>query len=228
MKQSTRDRGKSLWLTPVIFLLSACIVGPVQTVRLPQIEIFEQSYVFESLDQADSVFQKILGEKNWAILRDYGLSREVIDDFLAGKIVLHGSLMFTLSLVPGDRDKFFVEGLGRYYIVRTTTGEIILSADYYIDNGSAGSIHSLHDLQQTNRLEVKIKQCLLRHVLPDKPNYFVEEPAQFRLYLQKTDDGRYGIDYGRDDHGLIIDGRPVGRLKFENSPLHNSKLLQLR
>lgn len=61
------------------------------------------------------------------------------------------------------------------------------------------------------------------------PQEFWEELINFIHSFAKRVQEAKSIDFeGWDDHGLIIDGQPVGRLKFRHSPLHNHKLLHLR
>ena len=137
-------------------------------------------------------------------------------------LVVQGTLVTTLSLVPGDHEKFSLEGFGQYYVVRKTTKEIMFSASYHIID----DVHSLKAITEDNSFDVKIKQHMIRHFAAENPHYFHDVPFTFRLYTKLLKDGVYSIDYERN-HELIVDNEVVGYLQFRK-PHQGKKVIDLR
>ena len=209
----------------LICLLSAvpgCRMVPVQMARVTQIETYEQWYEFSNETYAGEVFEKIIGTKNWQTLIDHQLHKGIVQDVLRKKVLVRGNLVFTLSLAPRDHDRFFVEGVGRYQVIRTTTNEILFSADYHIlDN-----IHSINDLRKNKILVIETRQRLTKHFAPARPDYYHDFVLKFRLYMRKITKNVYALDYDRK-HDFLIDNDVVGYLHFFK-PKHANKLIDLR
>ena len=204
-------------------LLPACRVVPIQMARVVQIDTYEHWYEIKDETHADKVFREILGKKNWdAFILYCGDIIDVLKDLREKKIVVQGSVIITMSLVPEDHDKFFIEGLGRYYVVRKSTNEIMFSATYYITE----NIHSIKSLERNGKIEIEMKQHLIRHFAPEKPNYFHDAPLKFRMYIKAVKDQVFSFDYSRN-HELVVNGEIVGYLKFKE-PKSGSKLLDMR
>ncbi len=103
---------------------------PIQTASVTQIEFYRQWYNFENLNQADRVFRNLVGEKNWELLKAKYIESK---DDLLNEIEVQGSIVLKISPVPGDLDCFFMEGIGRYFLINRKNKAIMLSGDYYIN-----------------------------------------------------------------------------------------------
>jgi hypothetical protein len=196
----------------------------IQTARVPQIEFYKQWYDFNNADQALAVLKKIVGSENWKVYNEHLLIGSVIEDFLNKKIEVQGCLIFTISLVPTNQDSFFVEGMGRYYVVRKTTNEIILSADYHIKNNR----YALRDLE-TGILAIDFDQYVIQHFAPDKLSYYYDASLSFRIRLNTALAYKsiYSIDYG-SKHELVFNKQTIGYLEFDKSTPSKDKIIDLR
>jgi hypothetical protein len=210
----------------MLVLMQACIpkLVPIQTARITQVEFYRQWYELKDDKQAKQVIEMLIGRKNWVILERRYAYGDVTRDLIAQKIEVQGAFTFTISLVPTDLDSFYVEGIGRYFLVRKTTNEIILSSDFYIKNHR----YALKDLN-VNRLPVKIKQYTIRHFAPDSANYYHDALIEFNVHLKtiSAEKAIYSIDYDTK-HEVLWDKNIIGYLEFDESTPRSHKLIDLR
>ncbi len=210
----------------ISLLLQGCIprLIPIQTARVTQMEFYSQYYNFKDAAHAKSVFVKMMGEKNWRVLEEYYVHGDILQDLLENNIAVQGALTLTMSLVPTDHDQLFLEGIGRYFVVRKRTNEIILSGDYYIKNNR----QSIADLKK-GFIPLRIKQYLIRHFAPGETNYYHDVAIDFRIHMNTdmADEMIYSIDY-ESEHEVILDGEVIGYLKFDDTTPREDKLIDLR
>ena len=187
-------------------------------------EFYSQYYNFRDAAHAKNVFVKLIGEKNWRVLEEYYVHGDILEDLLQNNIGVQGAFTLTISLVPTDHDKVFIEGIGRYFVVRNGTNEIILSGDYYIKNIRL----SIADMRK-GLMPVQIKQYLIRHFAPGETNYYQDVAIDFRIHMNTdlADKMIYSLDYEMD-HEVILDGEVIGYLRFDESTPTEDKLIDLR
>lgn len=194
-----------------ILWISGCRVVPVQMARVTQIDSYEQTYRIHNEIEADTVFRKVLGEKNWSIFIAYcGDIIEILKELKNQEIVVQGTIISSMSLNPTNQNLFFIEGFGKYYVIRKTTNEILFSATYTIEN----NIYSISSIKKDKKLELTIKQKLVRHFYSDKPSYYHDVPLKFRVYLKKIKENVYSFAYEKK-HEFLVDGKVVGTLFFK-------------
>jgi len=199
---------------------------PIQTARITQMEFYRQWYTFKNADHAKSVFSRLLGKENWRVLEEHKSQRPVVEDLLAQRLEVRGSLIFTISVVPTAQDSFFVEGTGRYFMVRQTTNEILLSGDYYIKNKR----YAIRDMNQ-GRILLDVKQYIIRYFAPSEVNYYQDVPVSFVIQIDARlkEKSIYSIDYSPESkHYVVFEKEIIGYLEFDASTPRNDKLIDLR
>jgi len=226
-----------LWsaIVPALFALQGCSglaksmaprMVPIQTARVTQMEFYRQWYTFRDAQHAKNVFSKLLGKDNWRVLEAHKTHADIVEDLLKQRIEAHGSILFTISLVPTAHDSFFVDGSGRYFMVRKTTNEIILSGDFYVKNKR----YSIKNLDK-GRLLMDIKQYVVRYFAPNEINYFQDVPISFSIQMDTklADKSIYSIAYGPESrHVVLFDNEIIGFLEFDKSTPREDKLIDLR
>jgi hypothetical protein len=240
-----------LWVAVVSLASSGCAgtrVIPIQVARIHQTESYVQTYSLRDLKatpatdvadeiqaqnrRIDDVFGRLLGTPNWQVIKDlYGLG-VVRDELLAKKIITRGLIDFTIYLDPFDHQRFFIEGAGRYFLVREKTGEILLSGDFSIP----AKPHAISELDQ-GYLVFDVEQIVTR--IPGQVTYLHGAPLKYKIYIDNSmrKTRVYAIDYSNrnrnevylpeDSDEPISDSNLIGYMKM-NAPGSASKLIDLR
>jgi hypothetical protein len=230
-------------------LLSGCSlprIVPIQLSRVSQTEFYKQVFVFdhdaarcepgndhpdctreETNQRIDEVFKKLLGKQNWQSLKDmYGLG-SMREELLLQKIYIQGLLHFSVYIDPLEQDAFFVEGFGRYFLIREKTGEILLSGDFYLPLRQ----HRLAQLDEgLITLDVK-----LFVTVPGQTTFFHEAPLKYKIFMDTSMKRHriYAIDYSRKhdvylgDNEALDDSNKIGIVIIEANR-EAVKLLDLR
>jgi len=208
------------------WLLPGCLpkMIPIQMTRVTQMEFFRQFYTFRDAEHAQKVFTKMLGEKNMRVLLDHYAFGDAIDDLLHHQIEMQGSIVFTMSLSPMNDETFYTEGLGRYYAVRKTTSEIILTGDVQI----RATMFNMNDLHR-GELRIATQHYWLRYFAPGETNYCNPVPIDFVIKMRTVSkrDHVYSIDYDAQ-HPVIFENEQIGYLEFDKTTPRDDKLIDLR
>ena len=226
-RRAERTPARAVCLLAVSVVLQGCSwrLVPLQMARFSQIEQYTQTFSFadeSALDQnrsMESCFAGMLGSDNWQNLKDvYGF--EALRDELVGKrVYLSGTIEFSIFLDPVDAERFQVEGLGRYFLVRGKTGEILLNGDFRIPPQR----YSRADLNRGS-LDVGVKLVVTR--IPGIVSRLHDAPLIYRVFFntERAGSGVYLLDYERShqayldrDGNHILDGKErIGELKLED------------
>lgn len=192
---------------------------PIQTASVTQIEFYRQWYNFENLNQADRVFKNLVGEKNWELLKAKYIESK---DDLLNEIEVQGSIVLKISPVPGDLDCFFMEGIGRYFLINRKNKAIMLSGDYYIKNKR----FSINDLVNGVIL-LDTKQYIIHFFSDDQ--YYQDIPIFFKIHMKTISEEKhiYSINY-QAKHEVIFNDELIGFLEFDKSSPSQDKLIDLR
>jgi hypothetical protein len=120
---------------------------------------------------------------------------------ISRKLHMEGLITLTTYLYPtNDQYKFvIIEGSGRFFAVRDTSNEILLSGDFHIQPQR----YSLSDFKSgcipldTNTYTTRI---------PGKPTYYKNTKVRYNLYLDTSDadNNTFSVDYRRN-HPAYID-----------------------
>lgn len=236
----------------VLSTLTACgslKLVPIQMARVGQVEVYEQTFDFKKgpdepafsapwerdrwLNQRiDTELSVLVGPKNWQTLKDlYGLGT-MREELVNGDLTIHGYLNVVISLDPNDVERFYIDGSGRFSLVRERTGEILLSGDFY-------TLSNQFTLEQLNRghIDIDIQQVITR--IPGHHTYLQKSKVRYRIQIdtQRQAHQVYRIDYGKRHGVYLLPDDPVmartdelqriGFLRF--SAAHGeAKLLDLR
>lgn len=233
----------------VTILFYGCRIVPIQMVRVTQTESFKQTFDGLRMEQAerdvltrpanwdqnrkiDEVFNALLGTYNFQKIKDrYGLSA-VRDELLAGSIVSEGMLNFTLYINPHDHSQFLIEGTGRYFIVRSSTGEIMLSGDFKIPL----QIHQLDALQKG---QVPVNISLYASDIGGNSAHFHMAQLIYNVSVSKIEANKktYAIKRNGFRHGVYLlkgfgeetidNAIHIGNMQFEDDD-SQSKIIDLR
>ena len=233
-------------------LLASCSqlgLVPIQMVRAPQFESYEQTFYFGGVSwppreaaylnpetqrrinaEIDSNFRYMIGEKNWQTLKDkYGLG-PLRDELLRQKLKLTGSVYMVFTISARDHDRFFVEGSGRFFLVRERTEEILLNGDFQI-------IPVSQNLEMLDSGFIDLDVLLVISRVPGEMTYRHSTRVRYRIKIDKLRpaDEVYAIDYDHAHEVLLppADGAvtgplsPVGHLRFHRAA-SDPKYLDLR
>lgn len=175
----------------------------------------------------DEVFKKLLGKQNWQSLKDmYGLG-SMREELLLRKIYVQGLLYFSIYIDPLEQDAFFVEGFGRYFLIREKTGEILLSGDFYLPLKR----HRLTELDEGS-ITLNVKLFV---TVPGQTTFFHEAPLKYKIFMDTSMKRHriYAIDYSREhevylgDNEVLDDSNKIGTIIIESNR-EAVKLLDLR
>lgn len=193
---------------------------PIQTASMTQLEFYRQWYTFENLSHANRVFKDLVGEKNWEAIKAEYLDFD--KDLLNKNIEVQGSLVLKTSSVPGDLDCFFMEGLGRYFLLNKATKEIMLSGDFHIKNER----YSINDLVN-GAILVRTKQYIIKFF--SSKQYYQDIPIFFKIHMKTLSEEKhiYSLDY-QAEHEVIFNDEVIGYLEFDKSTPSQDKLIDLR
>ena len=249
--RATRIGGLTAWAV-LLSVLTACgslKLVPIQMARVGQVEVYEQTFDFAKhpgepafdapwkrdrwLNQRiDTDLSILVGPKNWQTLKDlYGLGT-MREELVNGDLVIRGYINMVLSLDPNDVDRFYIDGNGRFSLVRERTGEILLSGDFY-------TLNNRYTLEQLERghIDVDIQQVITR--IPGQHTYLQKSKVRYRIQIDPESQAHqvYRIDYTKRHGVYLLDDDPVlartkelrriGFLRFSDA--HGAaKLLDLR
>lgn len=238
-----------LCLAPASCSLTRLI--PIQLVRVHQTESYIQYFTFPALNQdpvhadggaresavellsqrIDEVFKELLGKQNWQNIKDlYGFGT-IHEELLQQKIYVKGLVNLILYIDPLEQDHFLIEGMGRFYLVREKTNEIMLSGDFHIPLAR----HWLEELD-TGTLLIDVQLYVTR--IPEVITYLNETSLIYELAMDThlKDDRIYSVDYTKQ-HIVYLQTGPKGSkpgegdaiaiLELQN-PYPEAKLIDLR
>jgi hypothetical protein len=236
-----------------IILLGGCAgpkIIPIQMARTTQTESFEQTFEFlttasgyhsgtlrdldyqDAIDrQLDYVFNRLLGEKNWQRLKDlYGVG-PLRGELVRQQIRSRGIVNLQISIDPLDHKVFYLEGSGRFFIVRDRSKEILLSGDFLL----LPSEHRLTDLEE-GHVTVDVKLIVSR--VPGETTFLNDAFMRYRIFFDHLHDDQqvFSIDYDRR-HEVYLhaslepyvdeEGQLIGHVTFVKEA-SSSKLIDLR
>jgi hypothetical protein len=245
-------------LSAVLVISTACTsleLVPIQMSRVGQLEVYEQTFRFEvdeddcrAADGAteatgdwqrqrclnrriDADLGQLVGARNWQALKDlygFGTMRE---ELLTGDLVIRGYLSALIYLDPRDTERFHFDAVGRFFLLRGGTGEILLNGDFH----TLPRIYAIADLDE-GFIEVDIQQLITR--IPGQHTFLQESTVRYRIHIDRRRQGKdiYAIDYGRAHEVFLVrdpdrphtsELRAIGALHFRDRP-ETSKLLDLR
>jgi|RhiMetdeSRZDD1v2_1073273.scaffolds.fasta_scaffold67178_1 hypothetical protein len=184
-------------------------IVPIQMARVSQTESYRQTFSFlassvserdRNQDGADitqfqnqridKVFSRLLGPDNWQTLKDlYGLGA-LREELIREEIFVQGLTNFTIYLDPLDHQSFVAEGMGRYFLIREKTKEILLSGDFQI-------LGDRHFIDELDRGGLVVNVRLFTSRIPRQPTYIHEAPLKYKIFIdtRMKQDGIYAIDY---------------------------------
>lgn len=246
--------GQVRWLLPgiVLLLLSACTmlqVVPIQLARINQTEQYQQSFVFASRSSPhcgayfeelpfesaqirciDTLFATLLGQPNWQKLKDlYGLSA-LRDEFVKGQLKLDGQIDFVIYVDPREPRRFILEGGGRYFMIRQSTGAILMIGDYRI-------VPDRYSIRDLNRGYLVLNIQLYVSRIPGQITYLHKAPLKYKIFIDNSmkEDGVYRIDYAKTHQAYMTANLDdlhqgtnlIGELTLTEDP-YDAKLLDFR
>ena len=242
------------WIVFIIPASSGCSltrIVPIQIVRISQNESYTQKFTFirnitlntdSSPDSAytleqlqikemDRIFFKLLGQRNWQNLKDlYGLGK-LRDELILGEIYIKGLLHLTLYVDPVEHNKFLIEGMGRYFLIRKETKAILLSGNFHIPLEK----HLLEELDQGSVL-LSVKLFITR--VPEQVTFLNEANLKYKVFMdtRMKNDHVYSVDYSKEHDVFLVEDQNqqiptekdlIAKIKIEN--LHQqAKLIDLR
>ena len=245
-------RLQRLLLGTALLISCACTmvqVVPIQFARISQTEQYQQSFVFASRSSPhcsayfeelpfesaqirciDTLFANLLGQPNWQKLKDlYGLAA-LRDEFVAGQLKLDGQLNFVIYVDPREHQRFIVEGSGRYFMIRQSTGAILMIGDYRI----LPSRYSIGDLDR-GYLVLNIR--LYVSSIPGQITYLHQAPLKYKIFIDNSMKkvGVYRIDYAKTHQAYMTSNiddlargiNLIGELTLTDDH-HDAKLMDFR
>src|SRR5438874_7765715 len=184
-------------------------IVPIQMARVSQTESYRQTFSFlassfserdrdqEGADttqlqnqRIDRVFSRLLGPDNWQTLKNlYGLG-SLREELIREEIFIQGLVNFTIYLDPLDHQSFVTEGMGRYFLIREKTKEILLSGDFQI-------LGDRHFIDELDRDGMVVNVRLFTSRVPGQATYVHEAPLKYKIFIdtRMKRDGIYAIDY---------------------------------
>ncbi len=246
-----------LFIIALAFLIitgSACSLMrpvPIQLTRVSQSESYTQVFTFPGLNNqaglagetmsdhsnakqiqhVDRILSQLLGGQNWQNIKDlYGFGT-LYDELVQGKIYVKGMVELILYIDPLEQDHFFIEGMGRFYLVQDKTKAILLSGDFHIPLVK----HRLDELD-AGRLLVDVKLYVTR--IPEQITYLNEARLIYELIMDThmKEDHIYAVDYEKEHTVYLITDRlraaplptdAIGVMRLENDS-RAAKLIDLR
>lgn len=237
----------------VAFLGGCSSVGlvPIQLARTTQLETYEQTFYFRALETAgdlsrtgdlephirvtreiDATFGALVGQENWQLIKDkYGFA-PLRDELIAHELRLRGILTSLLSVDAFDRDRFYFEGSGRFFLVRGPSREILLNGDFVVVPRTY-AIASL--AQEDAAVDVDIMLFISR--IPGAITRFNDARVRYRI---KVDSRRaasqvFSLAYDEAHPVFLLERDPtgatserlIGHLRFD-APVGDRKLIDLR
>ncbi len=197
---------------------------PIQCARTTQEECYRQVFIFQDAGHFRDVFGRWLGEKNARVLLEHYAIGDAIDDLLHQRVEARGSLEVTFYPVPGDPASFFLEGSGRYFLVRATTNEIMLVGDFTIRS-------ERQSLPGGGQGEIRLvtRHTQIRQFAPQELNYVNDVPMEVLLRIQvlPPENKVFRIDYDAR-HDVLLDDRLIGYLEFDKTAAQKDKIIDLR
>ncbi len=214
----------------ILFVMQSCSLRlvPVQMARVNQMEFYKQYYTFVNAQHARDVLSKLIGQKNWDVFQKNYARGDVVQDLLTGRIEVRGAFTLIISLVPTNLDSFFIDGIGRYFLVRkgdTTDDDLImLTGDYNIKNKR----FAISDMKR-DTLRVDIKQYTLRYFAPNQAHYYNDVSIEFKMHMETISEKNriYSLNYDIR-HEVLFENQVIGYLEFDDSTPPVDKLIDLR
>lgn len=232
-------------LAALLVFLAACRLIPIQNARVSQVEFYKQYFDVEPSPAAcvadeihpdcerrrleaatDQLFIDLIGEANWRLLKGMHSLANIRKELRDHEVYIQGLLNFSAYLDPMNHGRLWVEGTGRYFLMREKTQEILLYGDFYIPLEK----HPVADLDNgTMTLGVR-----LFITLPGETAVFQKSKVRYRVHFDTRAKAHkvYALDYGKA-HEVFLDasgtgsGPVIGHLYFEQPPTP-VKLLDLR
>lgn len=214
-------------ITRLIFNV-ACVIGlvgcsviPNQMARISQHEVYTQSYEFDDGQNVSTLLTEILGENNRSSLDAF----DYLEDALKlGNIEARGMFRFDLTPSPYDRNQFYIDGEGKYFVVNNIPtddqkGQILYSGDFYL-------VKKKYEIKDKSKeiddltdgiLVVFFKQYTV-NLSPENKSYYSDTEIQvdFHIDLRFSDNDLYLIDYNKP-HLVQVNGSKIGHIHF-NTP----------
>lgn len=201
---------------------------PVQMARCTIVDFYSHWYDLKDIAEAQSALTRLIGEENFNTLLKYRSDKKTQQFLLDKKITIKGGFSLTISLMPTNPDSFFLDGIGRYFVINDTTAEILFSADFFIK--SHNNCYAIQELK-TGELRVRVNHIIIRHFAykEDKLNYYQDVVIDFciKLNTQLADKKIYCVNY-EASHDVKINGDLIGHLRFEPPASNWAKLIDLR
>lgn len=201
---------------------------PIQSARINQIDFYKQYYDFKSdTTFADRVFSQLMGKRNWDTFKKYYVSSKLLEATDNKMLYIEGALSYIIHLVPSELDSFFVDGIGRYFLIHENDQDdkkIIMTGDFYIKNRR----YALSVLEK-GAMEVEISPFLLRYIGLDDPeyNYATNVPVTFNIQLKSlsAQEKIFQIDYSAN-HFVTFAADTIGYMIYDQS--NRDKIIDLR
>lgn len=215
---------------------TGCI--PTQRARAIQIETYQQTYTFCSVQDGANILAAIMDPARdaQALAQEQARWMRLFTVATTNTLLVLGHVVFSLSIHPADARQFFIEGTGRHIIfVKNKSGERLLltSTEFQIvDDGP----HWISELDE-GLLTLHLRQRATRQPEAAKIRFVHTADIFTRIHLKKIADGIFMIDYTKE-HEVAIptpwDGsygervflRPVGYVQFDG-PRDGRKLIHL-
>ncbi|MGH8497767.1 MAG: hypothetical protein ACRERV_03010 [Methylococcales bacterium] len=226
-------------------LLAGCKLIPIQNARVFQTEFYRQYFDVDpapgscipdelyphcerrALDRAtDDLFNEMIGKRNWELLTGRHSLGNIRKELREKKVYIEGVLNFSAYLDPFNHGTIWIDGSGRYFLLREKTEEILLYGDFYVPLEK----HPLSDLDNGS-MTLGVRLFI---TLPGETSVFQNTNentnVRYRVYFDTgaKDHKVYSLDYTKaHDVYLPKSERVIGHLYFERPPAP-VKLLDLR
>ncbi len=225
-KVNKTKRGHLVFLCMTCLTLSACHPVPIQMARMHQIDFYKQTFTIPDSVDAVKTLQKLIGERNYRLIKLPNMRGGKMKEYLS-QIEIRGALNFSIYLNPNDIHTFFVDAFGRYSLIYKTSGDILLTSDFYIKNNQ----FTEDDLKK-GEIRLRVEQSLVRHSYPDSVKYFEPDSSDKIIFNIKManlpgEDDVYRINY-EEMHEVRLNGDMIGYLKYDALPANKYKIIDLR
>ncbi|HKI87710.1 MAG TPA: hypothetical protein VKA38_01700 [Draconibacterium sp.] len=186
--------------------------------------------LYDQNKKIDDAFTKLLGQKNWQNIKDlYGL-KSIRDELLSSEVSANGLLTFSITINPMDHSEFYIDGQGRFFIIRDRTDEIMLSGDFDIPLQK----HFIHDLENGY---VVMDVDLYTTRVPERITYVHQVGLKYVIHIDTTLSKFkiLAIDYDAKHNVYLIDdseqdvfeyGELIGEMKLRG--VNGAKYIDLR
>lgn len=259
--------GKGNPVTRVVSDFTSVI--PIQMARISHTETYTQKFDITSFlentsssdkeknakidEHMDDVFISLLGGKNWQYLKDLYGSESIREEMKNGGVYVEGLINSTIYLVPNINtpDKFVMEGFGRWFVIRKTNKQILLSGDSLIrpkeinisdlsvndtpdssGNDTPGSSENdTQNVLEKKKIRLDIDFFVTR--IPRRPSYYQKShlAIDIEINASKINKGVFSTNYDAFHKMYLIDKKgketKIADLKFKK-PSSKYKLIDMR